>query len=283
MMFDDIEMAYERLKAGGEPDFVPLVTAAKALNVSKDELLQRAARGDIEISIIFNHSFESSKTVKLEEHEVNTFTLPNGKTVPAIKPYYVLVESTEKVDKEKSYVFCGVAYRFVCDSSYFGLVGLSEKDEKKCDPIETNRFDDCTYRHFIEKETISTKRNLFISLEDFLFLSANQLAIKAHHDNQPTAEQLQQQLDEANARIAELEAAQSNDTKQPIQQQREQALLFWVEGVGRDTVQNMGGKQKIHEALKKIDPIFHFSDFDKFWQKQKVIKLEAGKPTRNIG
>jgi hypothetical protein len=108
------------------------------------------------------------------------------------------------------------------------------------------------------------------------------LALKAEHDGKPTAEQLQQQLGEANARIAELEAAQTNDTKQPIQQQREQALLFWVEGMGRDTVMTMT-KPQIHEALKKIDSIFHFSDFDKFWQKQQVIKLEAGKPTRNIG
>jgi hypothetical protein len=94
--------------------------------------------------------------------------------------------------------------------------------------------------------------------------------------------ELQRQLIEANARIAELEAAQSNDTKQPIQQQREQALLFWVEGMGRDTVMTMT-KPQIQDALKRIDPIFHFSDFDKFWQKQQVIKLEAGKPTRNIG
>jgi hypothetical protein len=55
-----------------------------------------------------------------------------------------------------------------------------------------------------------------------------------------------------------------------------------VEGMGRDTVMTMT-KPQIHEALKKIDSIFHFSDFDKFWQKQQVIKLEAGKPTRNIG
>jgi hypothetical protein len=105
------------------------------------------------------------------------------------------------------------------------------------------------------------------------------LALKAEHDGKPTAEQLQQQLGEAKARIAELEAAQSNDTKQPIQQQREQALLFWVQGMGRDTVMAMT-KPQIHDALKKIDPIFRFSDFDKFWQKQRIIKLEAGKPTR---
>jgi hypothetical protein len=108
------------------------------------------------------------------------------------------------------------------------------------------------------------------------------LALKAEHDGKPTAEQLQQQLDEAKARIAELEAKQSTDTKQPIQQQREQALLFWVEGVGRDVVMTMP-KAQIRDALKRIDPIFRFSDFEKFWQKQKVIKLEAGKPTRNIG
>jgi hypothetical protein len=108
------------------------------------------------------------------------------------------------------------------------------------------------------------------------------LALKAEHDGKPTAEQLQQQLDEAKARIAELEAKQSTDTKQPIQQQREQALLFWVEGVGRDVVVTMP-KAQIQDALKRIDPIFRFSDFEKFWQKQKVIKLEAGKPTRNIG
>lgn len=87
-----------------------------------------------------------------------------------------------------------------------------------------------------------------------------------------------QQLNEANARIAALETAQTTDTKQPVQQQREQALLFWVEGVGRDTVITMT-KPQIHDKLKRIDPIFRFSDFDKFWQKQQVIKLEAGKPT----
>ncbi len=276
-MFDDIEMTYERLKAGGAPDFVPLVTAAKSLNLSKDDLLQRAARGDIEISIIFNHSFESSKTVKLEEHEVNTVTLPNGKTVPAIKPYYVLVESTEKVDKEKSGIFCGVAYRFVCDSSYFGLVGLSGKDEKKCDPIETNRFDDCTYRHFIEKETISAKRNLFISLEDFLFLSANQLAIKAQNDGKPTAEQLQQQLDEAKARIAELESAPTTDNKGK-QKLREQALSYWIAGKGLDTAKRMT-QSEIHEELKRVNGLFQIAPttFEDFWQAQKLIELDKGK------
>lgn len=95
----------------------------------------------------------------------------------------------------------------------------------------------------------------------------------------PSYEQLQTENQVLNQRIAELEVDQSNDTKQPIQQQREQALLFWVEGVGRDMVMTMT-KQQIHNALKKIDPIFHFSDFDKFWKKQQIIKLEAGKPTR---
>jgi hypothetical protein len=41
------------------------------------------------------------------------------------------------------------------------------------------------------------------------------LALKAEHDGKPTAKQLQQQLDEANARIDSLEAAQSNDNSEP--------------------------------------------------------------------
>jgi hypothetical protein len=41
------------------------------------------------------------------------------------------------------------------------------------------------------------------------------LALKAEHDGKPTAEQLQQQLDEAKARIAELEAKQSTDNIEP--------------------------------------------------------------------
>jgi hypothetical protein len=40
------------------------------------------------------------------------------------------------------------------------------------------------------------------------------LALKAEHDGKPTAEQLQQQLDEANARIAELEAQLSQQDKE---------------------------------------------------------------------
>lgn len=99
-------------------------------------------------------------------------------------------------------------------------------------------------------------------------------AIKAQqYEGKPTAEQLQLQLDKANARIAELEA-------KPIEQEkREQALLFWVEGVGRDAVMTMT-KQQIHDSLKKIDPIFHIKDFDKFWQNQQVIKFKAGRRTR---
>jgi hypothetical protein len=41
------------------------------------------------------------------------------------------------------------------------------------------------------------------------------LALKAERDGKPTAEQLQQQLDEANARIAELEAKPSTDNSEP--------------------------------------------------------------------
>lgn len=100
-------------------------------------------------------------------------------------------------------------------------------------------------------------------------------ALKAQQDGKPTLEQLQAENEALKKQLDEL----NNSTSQTILQQREQALLFWVEGLGRDTVKAMS-KPQIHEALKKIDRIFHFSDFDKFWQKQQVIKLEAGAPTR---
>jgi hypothetical protein len=99
------------------------------------------------------------------------------------------------------------------------------------------------------------------------------LTLKAQQDGKPTLEQLQQELDAAKARIAYLEA-------KPIEQEkREQALLFWVEGAGRDKVLSMT-KTQIHETLKKIDLIFEFKDFDTFWQKQQIIKLERGRPSR---
>ncbi len=93
-------------------------------------------------------------------------------------------------------------------------------------------------------------------------------ALKAQLDGKPTLEQLQAENEALKKQLDAL----SNSTSQTILQQREQALLFWVEGLGRDTVKAMS-KPQIHEALKKIDRIFHFSDFDKFWQKQQVIKL----------
>jgi hypothetical protein len=143
------------------------------------------------------------------------------------------------------------------------------------------------FQHVISdgEEITITRDDLVVSNQELTRLKAIKAQLKEfkkQRDCKPTAEQLQQQLDEAKARIAELEAKPSTDTKQPIQQQREQALLFWVEGVGRDVVMTMP-KAQIRDALKRIDPIFRFSDFEKFWQKQKVIKLEAGKPTRNIG
>lgn len=130
----------------------------------------------------------------------------------------------------------------------------------------------------IEQSILSDGETIKLTLKD-LIVSHEELtrlkALKAQYDGKPTLEQLQAENEALKQQLDEL----NNSTRQTIQQQREKALLFWVEGLGRDTVKAMS-KPQIHAALRKIDPIFHFSDFDKFWQKQHVIKLEAGAPTR---
>lgn len=103
------------------------------------------------------------------------------------------------------------------------------------------------------------------------------LALKAEHDNKPTAEKLQQQLNEANALIAELEAAQTNDNKGK-QKQREQALSYWIAGKGLDTAKRMT-QSEVHDELKLVNGLFQIapSTFEDFWQTQKLLKLDAGK------
>jgi hypothetical protein len=82
------------------------------------------------------------------------------------------------------------------------------------------------------------------------------IALKAEHDGKPTAEQLQQQLDEAKARIAELEAiqAQAMPHNQPIATQHPYPCLKPI--------------TDIVEAFK------HNSDFVKYGQgiKQQIIE-----------
>jgi hypothetical protein len=103
------------------------------------------------------------------------------------------------------------------------------------------------------------------------------LALKAEHDGKPTAEQLQQQLGEANARIAELEAAKNNDNKGK-QKQREQALNYWIAGKGAESVKPMT-QSEVHEELKRVNGLFQIAEstFEDFWQAQKLIELDAGK------
>jgi hypothetical protein len=80
-------------------------------------------------------------------------------------------------------------------------------------------------------------------------------------------EVLKQQLDGLN-----------NSTSQRKQQQREQALSYWIAGKGAELVKPMK-QSDIHEELKLIDGLFQIAEstFNDFWQAQKLIELDAGK------
>lgn len=124
---------------------------------------------------------------------------------------------------------------------------------------------------FIRKEGNRTIADLVLSHDELTRLTA----LKAEHDNQPTMAQVQAENEQLKQQLDSL----SSNTTQTITQQRNNALLFWVQGKGLDMVAAMT-KQQIHDALKKIDNIFDLKDFDKFWQQQQVIKLKAGAPSR---
>lgn len=101
----------------------------------------------------------------------------------------------------------------------------------------------------------------------------------AQANNAPadSVENLQQQLNDARAIIAELE-------KKPTkQQQREQALLFWGAGKGYvkgETIPEMTREQVKHE-LQEVDRVLFSANFDDFWDNQNIFKLAKGRPRSN--
>jgi hypothetical protein len=290
MMFDD--------------DYYRIEDAAYQLEMNPQQLLRQSAKGNVQVCVVFSKKpvgkFRKKDTSKPIDTDVffKALDVVIGKKnihLEEVKPNDVKETTSIKVGQKS--VSLVVDPMFLSNMPYIAIFSLNylpvqtacpdiysagEYEKTLCPSLMKMDDDGLPINQYLylppEGLMITPCTDLVITHQELTRL----LALKAEHDGKPTAEQLQQQLDEANARIAELEAKQSTDTKQPIQQQREQALLFWVEGMGRDTVMTMT-KPQIHEALKKIDPIFRFSDFEKFWQKQQIIKLEAGKPTRNIG
>ena len=101
------------------------------------------------------------------------------------------------------------------------------------------------------------------------------LDLSRSQQDKPTAEQLEATMQAQQEEIERLKAQlDNNEIKLTKQTQRELALKFWVQGKGgAEQVRGIIKKEEIHEALKSIDGLFQFSDFEKFWQKQQIIKL----------
>lgn len=248
-------------------EFYTVDEAANQLDVDAQTIFQQAKLGNISLSIV-KKNYGMVLCADMSKDIISYDNL--------IK---LLIRDEKNINKEaveSLSVYLNMRHQFKVLNDEKVLVCSYEKPYLNVDPVSTVwlRGSDSRHRfyYYEDKPREITQDDLVISHNEL------QRLITEFH-NRSSYEQLQAENESLKQCIAELEAVQSNDTKQPIQQQREQAILFWVEGVGRDMVMTMT-KQQIHNALKKIDPIFHFSDFDKFWKKQQIIKLEAGKPTR---
>lgn len=266
-----------------DDDYYRVEDAAYQLGTNPQQLLREAAKGNVQVCVFFSER-PDGRFAKININQVipsredDEDELLYGEIVETVSTNFSIAGKEIPLTHEK-------LNKFEVNTPYIALI---TKDLINVQTHCPSMYQESNYQtipcpKLIKHEDnqhvyvppynlrIATHRELVITIDELNRLKA----IKAQQDGKPTLEQLQAENEALKEQLDKL----NNSTSHTIQQQREQALLFWVEGLGRDTVKAMS-KPQIHAALKKIDPIFHFSDFDKFWQKQQVIKLEAGAPTR---
>lgn len=104
------------------------------------------------------------------------------------------------------------------------------------------------------------------------------LDLARSQQSKPTYEQLEATISKLKAENEQLTKQLTQAKKPKADSERIQALTFWVEGKGKETVEQME-RIDIRNELSRIDPIFKMSEssFINFWKVQKVIELKAGK------
>lgn len=249
--------------------YYKLEEAAQKLGIDVDVLINIHCQDECQLCILF----------QTPKHALS-FDLINGKEkelsgVFSNKPYPIVYGEIEGAQiatelKQGLQVNCPLVYDLDDNNNTPDFLEMTRGDYPAY-PVsfDESLFDDDNYVSYWDWALSVIESEIYLT--DIVITHAELtrlLALKAQYDGKPTLEQVQAENEALKKQLDEL----NNSTSQTILQQREQALLFWVEGLGRDTVKAMS-KPQIHAALKKIDPIFHFRDFDKFWQKQQVIKL----------
>lgn len=111
-------------------------------------------------------------------------------------------------------------------SGYYRVLGFDAVEDDFFIKIVSKTTD---FLNFEDCESLILEGNdgYYASLNDLVITHTELnrlLALKAEHDGKPTAEQLQQQLDQANARITELEALQAQP--EPHNQPNESQQLY---------------------------------------------------------
>jgi hypothetical protein len=261
-----------------ELSFYRLDNAEKILNIDMKLLINLFLDGKCQICICFEKEFKVySKNIFNRELSSN-----NEITVLSNIPYPL----SYSMDLTRSQ-WLNIFNKGLVLYEFYNLVSVDNAGFKTPEFVKLKRITDELY---IE-EHINSSDICDVTMGDYFW--ANVLSFSFHATlsdlvittneisrllNKESYENLKKRCIALEKKIDDL----NYNFKGSEQKKRELALSYWVAGKGVEAVMAMT-KPQIHEALKKVDPIFYFSDFNKFWKKQQVIKLEGGKPARNVG
>jgi hypothetical protein len=242
--------------------YYKLEDAANRLGVDTETILQNAMLVNVFLSIVKQnygmvlHADMARDAITYENLTnllVRDMTISNSNVSESLLVYLDSHHQVKILNNQKV---------FVC--SY-------EKPYLDVEPTKTVllRGSDSQFRffYFEEKSREITCDDLVISHNELQRLAAQIHEKPRYEQLQAENEVLKQQLDGLN-----------NSTSQRKQQQREQALSYWIAGKGAELVKPMK-QSDIHEELKLIDGLFQIAEstFNDFWQAQKLIELDAGK------
>jgi hypothetical protein len=211
-------------------DYYRIEDAANKLEIKTHTLIKRATEGKIQICVVLpsevtDYRRKKSINLRLKSHRdlvnrlilgdidrnekhsalIDTESKSKGSMVEIKIPLYPSIPYAIP----KVYLSEFAKYNFSKPDIYHG--GTCEQIE--CPDLQKIGDDGLVieeYLYELNGVKITPCNDIVITHTELTRL----LALKAEHDGKPTAEQLQQQLDEANARIAELEAQLSQQDKE---------------------------------------------------------------------
>jgi hypothetical protein len=255
--------------------YYKLEEAAQKLGIDVDVLINIHCQDECQLCILF----------QTPKHALS-FDLINGKEkelsgVFSNKPYPIVYGEIEGAQiaielKQGLQVNCPLVYDLDDNNNTPDFLEMTRGDYPAY-PVsfDESLFDDDNYVSYWDWALSVIESEIYLT--DIVITRAELtrlLALKAQHDGKPTLEQVQA---ENEALKQQLEAL-TNSTTKGKQQQREQALSYWIAGKGLDTVKRMK-QADIHEELKHANGLFQIAEstFEDFWQEQKLIELDAGK------